>query len=66
MSGIEFHSYGHYGSEVFDPGNNGEYLVINICDDCAFSAAEHKLVLHGQDNGETFTTDRKLKTWSAD
>ncbi len=31
--GLEFISYGHYGSTVFDP-MNGSYLVINICDVC--------------------------------
>ncbi len=36
--GLEFISYGHYGSTVFDP-MNGSYLVINLCDDCLKKAS---------------------------
>ena len=31
--GLEFITYGHYGSTVFDP-MNGDSLHLVICDDC--------------------------------
>ncbi len=31
--GLEFTSYGHYGSTAFDPMDN-TFLAVNICDDC--------------------------------
>lgn len=33
MDGLQFRTYGHYGSTVFDP-MNGSYLDIAICDRC--------------------------------
>jgi len=33
MSGLEFTTYGHYGSSFFDP-MDGSQIAINICDDC--------------------------------
>ena len=35
--GLEFTSYGHYGSTVFDPAD-GTALVVNICDRCLTEA----------------------------
>jgi hypothetical protein len=34
MSGLQFRTYGHYGSTIFDPMGTGEYLDIAICDVC--------------------------------
>lgn len=31
--GVEFSSFGHYGSTVFDP-MDGTFLSICVCDDC--------------------------------
>jgi hypothetical protein len=31
--GTTFHTFGHYGSTVFDP-NDGTILELNICDSC--------------------------------
>ena len=42
---LEFISYGHYGSRAFDP-MNGDFLIINICDDCLLEASEKGLVAH--------------------
>lgn len=43
--GTTFHSYGHYGSTVFDP-MDGTYLEINVCDECLKKAGEEGKVLH--------------------
>jgi hypothetical protein len=45
MRGLEFTTPGHYGSEVFDPGDGG-HLIINICDECINDARDHRLVLY--------------------
>lgn len=37
--GTEFSTEGHYGSTFWD-SFNGEYLVLNICDDCLSAHAE--------------------------
>lgn len=31
--GLDFHTYGHYGSKFFDP-MNGDSLHIAVCDEC--------------------------------
>lgn len=33
-AGTQFISYGHYGSTLFDPMNENEYIEIVICDKC--------------------------------
>ena len=33
IGGTMFHTYGHYGSTVFDP-MDGWYLLIVVCDEC--------------------------------
>ncbi len=35
-----FHTYGHYGSTVFDPQDNSQ-LLINVCDICLLSQKEY-------------------------
>ena len=35
--GVAFHSYGHYGSAVFDP-MDGTSLHVNVCDPCVEEA----------------------------
>lgn len=42
--GIEFFTYGHYGTTVFDP-MNGDKLAINVCDPCLIEAQERGDVL---------------------
>jgi len=32
-AGTVFHSYGHYGSTIFDP-MDGSFIELNVCDDC--------------------------------
>lgn len=46
--GLAFRSYGQYGSTSFDP-MNGEYLEINLCDECLLHAAKAQQVLWGRD-----------------
>jgi hypothetical protein len=43
--GIEFRTYGHYGSTVFDPMDSSE-LIVNICDQCLLEGIKHQKVLH--------------------
>jgi hypothetical protein len=43
MNGLEFVTYGHYGSTVFDP-MDGSSLVINICDECVVALGRAGLV----------------------
>lgn len=42
MSGLEFITYGHYGSSFFDP-MDGSQISINICDDC-LNANKEKII----------------------
>ena len=45
--GIEFRTYGHYGSTVFDPWTmDSSELLINICDQCLLEGIKNKKVLH--------------------
>ncbi len=46
--GTTFTSGGHYGSTAFDP-MNGEFLEINICDDCLRKRAEQGKVMIGRE-----------------
>lgn len=55
QDGLAFKSYGQYGSTVFDPCN-GEYLEINICDECITKAGEEGRVYSGMDR-RPVTTD---------
>ena len=41
--GVQFTSYGNFGSRVFDP-MNGEQLVIHFCDDCLIDRKD--IILH--------------------
>lgn len=45
-NGLAFHSYGHYGTTVFDP-MDGTYLEINVCDPCIKQAGADGDVLMG-------------------
>lgn len=42
--GVEFTTYGHYGSAIFDPMDGSE-IAINICDPCLSAAKAEKFVL---------------------
>jgi hypothetical protein len=44
VKGVEFITYGHYGSTVFDP-MNGTQIAINICDACLRRAIDAGAVL---------------------
>ncbi len=43
-SGLEFVTYGHYGSTYFDP-MNGDKLIANICDDCVKKEVDEKRIV---------------------
>ena len=45
ISGIEFTSYGHFGTTVFDP-MDGTELAINFCDPCLEDGIRKQRVLH--------------------
>lgn len=45
LDGIEFTTYGHYGTTLFDPIDATE-LAINICDPCLIKGIENQRVLH--------------------
>jgi len=45
-NGLEFTTYGHYGSTFFDP-MDGTRLAINICDKCL---VEKRNLILGYDN----------------
>ena len=44
IDGIEFTSYGHYGTTAFDP-MDGTELAINFCDPCIKAGIEKQRVL---------------------
>ena len=46
LEGLEFVTYGHYGSGVFDP-MDGTTLHIVVCDSCLKSAIKNKIVKKG-------------------
>lgn len=41
-----FASTGHYGSTFFDPMTSGEFIEINICDECLNRAIDKQQILH--------------------
>lgn len=43
--GVEFTTYGHYGTAVFDP-MDGTQLAVNVCDRCLIEARSRGRVLH--------------------
>lgn len=45
--GVEFISYGHYGSTRFDP-MDGSFLALNICDVCLGDAIQVGRVVQGE------------------
>jgi len=45
MDGLEFITYGHYGSTIFDPVVEVKRLRVCICDKCVAQGIEDKLVL---------------------
>ena len=45
--GLEFTTYGHYGTTVFDPMDASE-LIINICDTCMTVGIDKLRALHFQ------------------
>lgn len=47
-AGTEFHSYGHYGSTIFDP-MDGQVLMLNVCDDCLRQLGAEGKVLLGRE-----------------
>jgi hypothetical protein len=53
--GTAFITHGHYGSTVFDP-MNGEYLEINVCDQCLVAAGAKERVLSGRDRRPVVST----------
>jgi len=59
MSGLEFVTYGHYGSTEFDP-MDGKSLVINICDVCIKWAIENNKVLESVPAPEVRRSSRIL------
>ncbi len=46
LKGLAFHTYGHYGSQKFDP-MDGSYLELAICDDCLVETALQHNVKYG-------------------
>jgi len=45
--GTAFTTHGHYGSTIFDP-MDGQFLEINICDECLAVAADEYRILLGR------------------
>lgn len=43
-----FVTHGHYGGTVFDP-MDGQFIEINVCDECLVTAGEEKKVLLNRD-----------------
>jgi hypothetical protein len=41
-----FVTYGNYGSAVYDPVDDSQYLMVVICDSCVLDAAGKGIVLH--------------------
>lgn len=40
-----FITHGNYGSTLYDPDNDREYLLVSICDDCVRDAGNRGIVL---------------------
>jgi hypothetical protein len=43
--GLGWVCYGNYGSTVFDPIGTGEYLELNICDECVTTGINQGYIL---------------------
>lgn len=56
----EFTTSGQYGSTVFDPLLEEEYLTINICDTCLIQKSKQNYILHSKII--TLNNEEKLET----
>jgi hypothetical protein len=59
--GLEFVSYGHYGSTVFDP-MDGTFLALAICDPCLLKARKQRRMLHCKQERRPLTS---VTIWKA-
>ncbi len=48
IHGLAFVTSGHYGSGVYDPMDNTQWLEINVCDECVENASQKHQVLLGK------------------
>ena len=46
LQGVQFMTYGHYGTGLFDPMSNTETLVLNVCDECLEKKADKVIYRH--------------------
>ena len=60
--GLSFSSYGHYGSEQFDPVDGSESIYIAVCDDCLLTARKKGQVAIA---GEPAKPKLRMKLWKA-
>lgn len=51
LDGLEFFTYGHYGSTVFDP-MDGTALAIDVCDSCLMNGQKKGRVYFSKANGK--------------
>lgn len=62
--GTRFTSRGNYGSTLFDPANDEEFMELNICDACLLFGAQRGRVAYGRSvvhvhvDYEAFDVDR--------
>ena len=59
--GVDFFTYGHYGSTLFDP-MDGSVLHISVCDPCLQEAARHGRVVIGSQT-HVPPVSSSYKTW---
>jgi len=58
--GLCFCAYGNYGSTVFDPIENDEFLRIIICDECVQQGSWRKIIDHVYDIKRGVTAELEL------
>lgn len=63
FAGTCFDTHGHYGSTIFDPMMDREYLEIVVCDDCLRFASRRGQVLLRREHRERVI--RNYETWKA-
>jgi hypothetical protein len=60
--GVEFTTYGHYGSTVFDP-MDGTAVAVNVCDDCLTHAKNEGRVLFVDGRAVPPQPKQKYSVW---
>ena len=57
--GVVCHTYGNYGSTVWDSLDGRNHLEFNVCDDCLTKAGQTGRVMHVELEGKNYPTENR-------